>query len=631
MQSLIYKKIGQWIRLLGLWFNASVTGRIFNRISAALAVVFSNSLLGKLFDARRKDICKKSLFCKFLLLPVTLCRLFAKKTDAFWKAQKQSSGVVWFLSYWNCISIRTYGSVLFVFSVAYALIRSFTSFPTIVEWCCISALLIISLLMMAINRSFKALFKGSVFLTAFGGLFCEIRKDVDSKLFLKDPEFFLSRPVVTCCIGIIAAIAATLMPAWLFLLLVTGLLYVFLTVQYTAFGVFTVVLAAPILPTMVLVGCCLLCVLSFVIHLATDKNIELRPVPLSGWIVLFMLSMTLSAVLSLTFVKSMQILLIHIAFVLFYFVAFQTLNTKRKWKAAVVSLITVSALVALYGIIQNFTGISGTASWVDSEMFQDIKIRVYSTFDNPNVLGEYLVMMIPLCLGVFWKTKKDGSKTIFALIFLCLGACMIFTWSRGAWLGVFLATALFLFITDKRWALLAVVGVFLLPMLLSSGSAIADRLLSIGNTKDSSTAYRVSIWHGSINMIRDFWLSGIGLGSDAFSMIYPKYALDGANFALHAHNLFLQILAETGIMGLVTFLALILAVLRQNFSVVIYRKRKTYTGAVVLALTAGILGYLFQGLTDNVWYNYKMVLIFWTVLAITGSAAAPDFDGGGMQ
>ena len=78
MQSLIYKKIGQWIRLLGLWFNASVTGRIFNRISAALAVVFSNSLLGKLFDARRKDICKKSLFCKFLFSYVSIRHLVDK-------------------------------------------------------------------------------------------------------------------------------------------------------------------------------------------------------------------------------------------------------------------------------------------------------------------------------------------------------------------------------------------------------------------------------------------------------------------------------------------------------------------------------------------------------------------------
>ena len=320
--------------------------------------------------------------------------------------------------------------------------------------------------------------------------------------------------------------------------------------------------------------------------------------------------------------------LIYIAFVLFYFVAFQTLSTRKKWYGALISFLCVAALVALYGVYQNFAGVSSTASWVDKTMFTNIKTRVYSTFDNPNVLGEFLVMTIPVSLAVIWKSKTDGQKCLYSLVFLLLAACMIFTWSRGAWLGILLAAALFLMISDKRWALFAVAGVLLLPVLLGSGSAIADRILSIGNTKDTSTAYRVSIWRASIHMIQDFWLSGIGPGSEAFSMIYPKYALAGANFALHSHNLFLQILVEAGIAGITAFLAMLLAFFRQCFSLPVYKNRKTVSGALCIALACGVLGFLFQGLTDNVWYNYKMVLIFWIMLAFASSAAAPDFDGG---
>ena len=210
---------------------------------------------------------------------------------------------------------------------------------------------------------------------------------------------------------------------------------------------------------------------------------------------------------------------------------------------------------------------------------------------------------------------------IYTFVILCMCACIVFTWSRGAWLGVMFAVALFLLIMDKRWALAGIVALFAIPFVLGSNNAISERILSIGNTEDTSTAYRVSIWQASIKLIRDFWLSGIGLGSEAFSMIYPKYALAGANFALHSHNLFLQICVEMGVIGIITFFALVIALIRQSFSLAIYRKRGGLCATVILAVTCGILGYLLQGLTDNVWYNYKMLLIFWIVVGLVASGA----------
>ena len=628
MQSAILKKCARFLRILNIWFSASVTGKAFNRVSRVLATAFAGSLPGRFFTPSEGGIFRESLFCKVLLCPVTLCRLFGKKISYLWVRLESGSSVFWCLDNWHSISIRIYGMILLSFSVFYGIFRYCFSTPTAFELIILGVLILFAVFMILVNRSLKSLFKGSLILTAIGGLFCEIKPDSDSKLFLKDPEFFLSRPVAACIFGAVLALCACLVSPLMFCLIVGGLLFVLLTFKHTIFGVFCVIIASPILPTMALVGAALLCVVSFFFGLITGKVTKLRPVPLGGFIAFFMLALTVSTLLSFTFKKSLSILLIYLAFVLFYVVAFQVLGTEKKWKGALISLLAVSGFVALYGVYQNFAGISGTASWVDQEMFKDIKTRVYSTFGNPNVLGEFLVMMIPLSLAVLWKSKTDGQKFIYAAVFLALAACMIFTWSRGAWLGVMLAGGLFLLITDKRWALLAVFGVMMLPMLLGSDSAIANRILSIGNTKDTSTAYRVSIWQASLTMIRDFWISGIGLGSDAFSMIYPKYALAGANFALHSHNLFLQIMVESGMMGIITFLLLVIAFIRRNLSGLIYSRRSSLRGAVAIALTAGILGFLFQGLTDNVWYNYKMVLIFWIVLALASSPAAPDFDGG---
>ncbi len=628
MQSAILKFCGRMLRILNIWFCASVTGRAFNRLSKTLGNAFSHSLLGRFFTPAEGSVFRESLFCKLLLLPVSVCRRLAAAIGEKWKVLEKNSSILWFFDNWHNISIRTYGVILLSFSLCFGVLRGFFFVPALAEWIVLGALALFALLMILINRSLKSLFKGSWFLTALGGLFCEIKPDSDSKLFLKDPEFFLSRPAYSILAGAFLAVVATLLSPTVFVLLFGGLFFVLFAMHCTVFGVFCVIIASPFLPTMALVGASLLCVISFFWGLITKKHTVLRPVPLGGYIAFFMLAMAVSTLLSFTFKKSLFILLIYVAFVLFYFVAYQVLDSEKKWKGAIVSFVAVSAFVALYGVYQNFAGISGAASWVDQEMFRQIKVRVYSTFGNPNVLGEFLVMMIPLSLAVLWKAKTDGQKFIYTGIFLLLAACMVFTWSRGAWLGVLLAAALFLLIADKRWALCAVFGILLLPMLLGSDSAIANRILSIGNTKDTSTAYRVSIWQASLTMIRDFWMSGIGAGSDAFSMIYPKYALAGANFALHSHNLFLQIMVEAGICGIVTFVALIIAFVRRAFSRSVYKNRSSLKGAVTIALAAGLLGFLFQGLTDNVWYNYKMVLIFWIVLALASSPAAPDFDGG---
>ena len=52
---------------------------------------------------------------------------------------------------------------------------------------------------------------------------------------------------------------------------------------------------------------------------------------------------------------------------------------------------------------------------------------------------------------------------------------------------------------------------------------VIQRFTSIGDLGDSSTPYRVSIWMGSLAMLKDYWLCGIGPGTEAFNMVYPIY------------------------------------------------------------------------------------------------------------
>lgn len=122
-------------------------------------------------------------------------------------------------------------------------------------------------------------------------------------------------------------------------------------------------------------------------------------------------------------------------------------------------------------------------------------------------------------------------------------------------------------------------------------------------------------------MIGDHLISGIGVGEEAFKNAYVLYAVSGTETAVHSHNLYLQVLIELGIVGIV-ILALVMIMFAQRCSSEIANlKRGSKTRIMISAGFSGICGVLVMGLTDHVWYDYRVFLIFWAVMALTVALA----------
>lgn len=131
---------------------------------------------------------------------------------------------------------------------------------------------------------------------------------------------------------------------------------------------------------------------------------------------------------------------------------------------------------------------------------------------------------------------------------------------------------------------------------------------------DTSTSYRVYIWMGTLAMLKDYWFCGVGPGMDAYNMVYPEYAYNAIT-APHSHNLYLQIMCDTGVCGIVVFLILMVAFYRMMFTAIRHetdRKAQIYQ----IAGTAAITGFLVQSMTDYTFYNYRVMLLFWVVLGL---------------
>lgn len=594
-----------------LWLDESLCGKLYKRFCAALYRSFQRSCLGRFFrDEHKTDgAFAHSLFGKFLCLPEKFLLFLQKKLSGPIADGLQRSAVVSVINSWADGSIRFYGIVFLAFSLATFPFCAGHTLQTVL----LAVAAVLGLIFILINRSIRQLFSGSFISNAIVGLFTA-----------PDGE---EKPCIACgkkgvfaaaLIGIVLSFLYITFGAKLFILVTGGLLGVVFLLKYLQLGVFLTVVLAPVLPTMVLVMLSFLCAGIFCVHVVSNKDFTFAKNPVNGFVIFFVLALIWGCINSFAVSVSVRQVAVHISFILFYFVVINTIRTKKQWLAMIKLFLFMAFIVGAYGVLQNFTGVESTASWVDEEMFEDIQVRVYSFFDNPNVLGEFLVLTIPMVIAVLWSKNKAEHKAVFGVFFLCMAACMIFTWSRGAWLGLFLACVILLLSMDKRWAFFGVLAICVLPALLvaTGNTAILQRLFSIGNTADTSTAYRVSIWSASLDIIRDFWVSGIGIGSEAFKSIYPLYAKAGADFALHSHNLYLQIWVECGILGVVSFFALLIRYLKQTFSFsVMAAKKNSEVAKYVIAISAGLLGFLFQGLTDYVWYNYKILMLFWIVLA----------------
>jgi len=590
-------------------FNGSVLKKIQDFFASKLKKSSDHSFFVKFFTKAPliKDKTKNSFICALL---VRIFNFFAKIVKYFEKMIENSligTTVLWLYKNFFKISVRCYGIFLLSFCIVCEIVLIFKSsdilLPLIIG--------IFAVIMIFVNLSFASIFKNSITVKKLMTFF-DIDVYDDNSTIKTDKETYLYFALVGFASGLLTAIVN---PVLILAIIISLGFVASIFINYTI-GAFLVPLIFPFMPTMAIVGLILLTFLSMVLKLFYDDEFKFTKTNLDIFIILFALVMLVSSVFSFARISSLKIFMVYLVFMAGYFVFTNTLTDKKKLYVFL-SLSVISAfLVALYGIYQYVFGFAEGSTWIDTKMFTDIETRVVSTFENPNVLGEFLLLMIPVTAAFVWNAPRGYNRFINFIAAGALCLCMIFTYSRGNWLGLIAAIIIYISFYDRKFIWFGIILALLSPLIMPQ--SIINRFLSIGDTSDTSTSYRVYIWFGTIKMLKDYWLCGIGLGSDAFNMIYPRYAY-ASIVAPHSHNLYLQIIAENGILGIIVFLGMIVTYFKDTISAVNGRK-KSILKAICVALMAGMAGYFVQGAFDNVWYNYRIVMMFFMYLALSQSA-----------
>ena len=370
---------------------------------------------------------------------------------------------------------------------------------------------------------------------------------------------------------------------------------------------------APIVPTMLLAALCAGGIFSAFISFACNRDLRIPYSPLNRFIGLYALVYLLSAFTSVNVRSSLPGALLTSFFIVSSVIFSTFVDTKRKFDLLLRYLMAVGTIVALIGIFQYVFGITGSAAWVDSDKFSDITIRVYSTLGNPNVLGEYLLIVIPFSFALVLTAKNLKSRLLSICAFGIMCLCMVLTFSRGGWLGLLFAAAFFLVILDRRFIILGIFG--LIAMYFVLPDTIINRFTSIGDLSDGSTSYRVYIWMGTLAMLSDYWLCGIGPGNTAFNMVYPLYGYNTIA-APHSHNLFLQITCDCGVCGILIFF-IIIFVFYRIVGGAIKREKDRDSKIYQIAAFSAATGFFVQSMTDYSFYNYRVMFMFWVLIAVS--------------
>ncbi|SEJ33555.1 O-Antigen ligase [Propionispira arboris] len=301
-------------------------------------------------------------------------------------------------------------------------------------------------------------------------------------------------------------------------------------------------------------------------------------------------------------------------YVFTYLLVVQNIVKMQQIKQIVYALGLSAAFVVGYGFYQSIHGIDiSSMKWVDGEAFPELKTRVFSTWENPNILAGYLVVIMSIVFGLFCKLADKKQRGILTAFFCLLGICLGLTYARGACLTLALVIAGYGILQNRK----ILAGFIVLTiMLLAFDTALSERLLSVFTKVDTSSEMRFALWESTMAMILDHPLLGIGWGS--YWMVYPEYDFYINNPAVrivHAHNLYLNFAAEIGLAGFMSFMVCMLGHMSLALSNTHLRESKFLNG-LLLGCGLAIVSILLNGFTDYVLFNIESSMLFWFLCAL---------------
>jgi O-antigen ligase len=318
---------------------------------------------------------------------------------------------------------------------------------------------------------------------------------------------------------------------------------------------------------------------------AMKGQLRLRRTPLDVPLAIFVASALISTVVAinrnLAFFGSYgryEGFLTVLLYALLFWLAVQSLDGPQDATLVLRALLGTALVVSLLSILQVALGSLISLGHTETGFSFGGVLRGYGTFGNPNALGAFLAMLLPVAVWEVIAARSLSSRWLAANVVIVLAVGLVVTFSRSSWLGAGIGVVAVLFVAAPpriRWVtLIAPAAVFLV---IAGQSRVGHQTTAPNvvqaaggrlNTLDaplaaSSSQFRLHVWMDSLSLIASRPI--VGYGPDTFGLVYPKFQT--GNWAPGAiidrpHSEPLGIAASQGLLGLAATGAIALVVVR---------------------------------------------------------------------
>ncbi len=337
-------------------------------------------------------------------------------------------------------------------------------------------------------------------------------------------------------------------------------------------------------------------------------NVKAIPVSLLAFLV------AIAGAVFLTPVRSdgIRIALFFVSAILFAIMIWGSVCDAKRLKTFVAIILGALFVMCLYALYQSYVGVPVDILLTDVNTNSGMPGRVYSTFDNPNNFAEVIVLIIPFVYALIICSEKKINKLILLFVFAVCAAALAVSYSRSCYVAFAISTIMFALLYD--WRLLLPLGIIVLLAVPFLPVSIINRILTIGSMQDSSNAYRTYLWDGVLKLVRHTGLSGIGIGPEAFAKAYPPFASILAAKAPHSHMLYLELLVELGVVGVMGFLAFMFSSIKKGLA--LFNRQKRDLRCIIIASISALFGISFTACAEYIWFYPRVMFVFWVVVGI---------------
>ncbi len=309
---------------------------------------------------------------------------------------------------------------------------------------------------------------------------------------------------------------------------------------------------------------------------------------------------------------------------LFFFAIYYANNIKLRTVSIII--VIVSLIVSAYGLLQ-FSKI------ISSPLDLYGRPNPASTMGLTNFTTDYIVMVMPLLISLFFIESKSIIKYITYLGIILSLSYVLIGKNRAGWVALVFAAIYFVSLLNiykvhslfnrkiKRIILYTLTGIAAILLIsvafTKQGRELIYRGESIFNSSYPSNSFRILVWDSTLKELKDNPLLGVGIGNYEINIpLYEVKALKNTDwlelrYLNNAHNEYLQILFELGIVGLLLFLWFIIEIFITAFKSIKDAKDDTQNILWMIALSTGIVAALITAFFTFNLENPASSIMFW--------------------